>query len=542
MANAVDPVTVAATPKPIIPTNNFVVEQRPQAQQQQQHAHPPQPQIHTNANGPFMNHLNPKNGPELIWNGESTLLLVNFPDDKKILLPNNGMRNIFVPLTTSQNVDAILKKVSLGAQLHQPQQSTTVQLTSPMPKLSSHLHSHIQSSPIKIEKFQEIPVAQVTSPTHQLINCNSTGMVDILVDGRQLSVQSPFGLATKTNAQPCNGNVPSPQPPQLVTASTAHTTQSASPVSPANASKLLSNEFNGAHPSDMLLNGNMNNELSAVRCHSNCDDMFLKQTDIFLNNPDQIEMKQPKKESMEHESNTIDMKTFDDLELMELMGQQLDMDIGDDSCQLGNDKLVNMTNSNNATQAMSCRRDMNPSLQPSLSELIQQQQSPSLHGTSANSNRLLNDSSNTSTTTTNGQLFSDMRNLDSLPSAYDYNSNSFLDSTTSNNNNSLNLGSMDIEYFDNSLAQFDFAIPDATYHSNGLLTNPSQIGSNCSDTQMNHINSLMSNNSDSPSTSTHDIDQYYPNMGNTFTHNAMLDLFNIDDFKMTSDPMNWHAV
>lgn len=109
----------------------------------------------------------------------------------------------------------------------------------------------------------------------------------------------------------------------------------------------------------------------------------------------------------------------------------------------------------------------------------------------------------------------------------------------------LHLGSMDIEYFDNTLAQFDFALPPVTTP----LSTPNQTststsmnfdssgnngGCNTSDQQLmnalNASNSLMS----SPST-------YYPNTSSTM-NNHVLDLFNIDDFKMSGDSLPWSEV
>lgn len=541
--------TVTATPKT---NNSFTVERRCQPQQQQQpqsqsqqQPQAQQQQIHPTTNGAYVNHLNQKNGPELIWNGESTLLLVNFPDDKKFLVPNNAMRNIFVPFTATQNVDAILKKVNLGAQL-QPH-TAAVQLTS-LPKLSSHLQSPIQTSgsPIKVEKFHDMPVAQGTS-THQLIGrnhspavANLTGMVDILVDGQQLSVQTPFSLAAKTEPHNCNGVAGSPSMTSTSTPATK------------------SSDFSHVIPSDMMLNANMDSDISPMRGHSICDDMYLNETDIFLNDTgrndaasqkmlQQQQQPQPpdqshhlrngivKKEATEHDNNA-----FDDLELMELMGQQLDMDISDDSCQpisnMTSDKMLNMNNDsasnslNSPSQTMSCRRDMNPSLQPSLSELIQQQQTPSSHGSASNNSRLSGASNSADST----NMHTNYMNQDGLN---DYNSNFFLDNNTisSNNNNNLNLGSMDVEYFDHSLAQFDFAIP-CPNQSNGLMNNSSQLPL-YSESEM--TNSMAFN--PSGTNTNDDLGEYYSSSGSA-GHNNILDLFNIDDIKMSADPMNWYAV
>lgn len=79
-----------------------------------------------------------KNPNEFIWNGESTILLVNFPDDKKYVLSSNPqtatMQNIIVPISTGpQNINTIVKKINLSSQI----QSSTVP---PPPPLPVNLH------------------------------------------------------------------------------------------------------------------------------------------------------------------------------------------------------------------------------------------------------------------------------------------------------------------------------------------------------------------------------------------------------------------
>lgn len=185
----------------------------------------------------------------------------------------------------------------------------------------------------------------------------------------------------------------------------------------------------------------------------------------------------------------------------------------------------------------SCRRDMNPSLQPSLSELIEHQHQIRQHQQTLNShfnNQLSNRSSNNDT---NNNL---NNNLDSNPNnnLIDYNSPFYVGNQTNPiaTSSGLHLGSMDIEYFDNTLAQFDFSLPSSTAHltttSNQL---PSTVNFDTNDqTMMNSINT--NNGCMTPSSST-----YYSNT-NSNANNHVLDLFNIDDFKMSGDSLPWSEV
>lgn len=187
----------------------------------------------------------------------------------------------------------------------------------------------------------------------------------------------------------------------------------------------------------------------------------------------------------------------------------------------------------------SCRRDMNPSLQPSLSELIQQQQQnqhqirqqQTLNSHLNNHNR----SNSSSNNDTNNNLNS---NLDSNPNnnLIDYNSPFYLGNQTNPiaTSSGLHLGSMDIEYFDNTLAQFDFSLPSTA----SQLTAPNQtstVNFDVNDQQMvnsvNASNGIMTSNTSS----------YYPNSSSN-VNNHVLDLFNIDDFKMSGDSLPWSEV
>lgn len=196
-------------------------------------------------------------------------------------------------------------------------------------------------------------------------------------------------------------------------------------------------------------------------------------------------------------------------------------------------------NVNQQSMITSCRRNMNPSLQPSLSELIEhqqnqqqirQQQQQTLN--SHLNNHLSNRSSNNDT---NNNLSS---SLDSNPNnnLIDYNSPFYLGNQTNPiaTSSGLHLGSMDIEYFDNTLAQFDFSLPSSGTQLATANQTPSTTHFDGNDQPMvntvnNTSNGIMSSTS-----------AYYPNTSNN-ANNHVLDLFNIDDFKM-SDSLPWSEV
>lgn len=183
----------------------------------------------------------------------------------------------------------------------------------------------------------------------------------------------------------------------------------------------------------------------------------------------------------------------------------------------------------------SCRREMNPSLQPSLTELIQQQQqNQQIRPHQSLNNHLSNHRSNS---TSNNDTNNILLRLDSNPNnnLIDYNNPFYLGNQTNpitSSSSGLHLGGMDIEYFENTLAQFDFSLPPTS----SQLSTPSQSAAVHFDTNDGQlINSANPTNGIMTPTSS-----YYPNSNNTNNH--MLDLFNIDDFKMSGDSLPWSEV
>lgn len=298
------------------------------------------------------------------------------------------------------------------------------------------------------------------------------------------------------------------------------------------------NNFSGINSNLMLNSSNGGNVLSPMQ-HSNCDestnyDMLMAHA---MHSNDVKPSTLPSDQRMSEKIALNSCNDNIDFELLELLGQQLDMDITDDSCHpMNDDKMFNVPSNNcNPTlnnytpsmSSMSCRRDMNPSLQPSLSELIQQQQS----------------ATGSSNAVSNVNSPSDSMNMNNN-NLNDYNSPFYLDNgISSSTNNSLNLGSMDIEYFDNSLAHFDFSVP-CSNQSNSLLPDTAQ---NQSQQSAFDQNQMPSNNAASLSDVERmqcysSADESNANASSTSSQANMLNLFNLNDFKMTNDSMPWGEI
>lgn len=301
-----------------------------------------------------------KNPNEFVWNGESTILLVNFPDDKKYVLSSGGsnsqatataMQNFLVPISTSSsNLNAIVKKINLGTQL-QPQQPpppppppVSLHLTQiAAPKISSHQMNVNANKSRNVSKMapppphqhQTLPsinsavtVVNSTPPTNHQALHNSSHPHNVLLNN--VSATVPFA-----NIQPSVASVKK-----------EYSLYDASSSSAADTSMI---------PNDLLLSANAMDTMSPMQ-QSNCEDSC-NSFDLFLSeaaqsHSDIVKMhdhndkcvtamnvkKEPTTTMLPSMSTSVidpcnmDLKTFDDIELMELMSQQLDMDISDDSC------------------------------------------------------------------------------------------------------------------------------------------------------------------------------------------------------------------
>lgn len=460
-----------------------------------------------------------KVGPELIWTGEPTLLLVNFSDDKKFLLPNNSVPNILVPISGAQNMGDIMKKVNMVSQVQQPNNVHAQKL----PAINNQFnaaHQINQYNPRKDASKEIHSINGISNPV--LVNCNAVNNAKGPGDHKP-DVNMFGGNGIKREPNHFNGMSPSLVPSTDIT----------NAISPMQQSNCDSNSY------DMLLNNAVNNMPKSGNVSKM--DKLLSDKNAYNNysmgKKDEVMPSTSQLPPASHFNDNLDV------DLMELIGQQLDMDISEDTCQqMNDDKMFNMPGSNcsdsmssfSSPMSMSYRRDMNPSLQPSLSELIQIQQQQVPNSSSSGRNSMnMNDAGDSNLNMNNNNLH-----------VNDYSNSFYMDNNIGScNNNSLTLGSMDIEYFDNSLANFDFAVP-CTSQSNSLIAdNPSNQAHPYSD---NHM--IMASAAPSASASMSDVDRMncFSNTNGTGSsvdasnQGNMLDLLN--DFKMANDPISWGEV
>lgn len=255
-----------------------------------------------------------------------------------------------------------------------------------------------------------------------------------------------------------------------------------------------------------------------------------------------------------HTAQHASSSPFDDLELMELMGQQLDMDMNDDPCHqytLNNHmRLLNNENNicNDDGGSKINRRD--PSLQPSLNELIQQQQQQSQQNFSntfgichSNNNNNSNHSSNNGTS-----------------------NNSNANNNNNNNHNSPNIMDhlsysstpMDIEDFESSLSSFDFSQITGVSNEPPINTPPHMFGQSNTVGQAQQSQQQQMLHSQPTGSHLHNHNHQHHMLNNCVesmsSHDAydtplalnsenILDLFNIEDFRMSNDnSLPWSEV
>lgn len=418
-------------------------------------------QINNNNNNQNTHLDNNKRNVEIVWNGEPTLYLVNLQGKKDILNGNaetSVAPSILVPISAAQNTDMFFNKINANQQI-------------PIAKMD------VKPPPPQYEEATK-QVENSKKEQSQIM----TDVLDILIQNGELPADSIYGGGKVTD-----GRMGCIQPP-----SGAH-----------NLLKVEQDRLSA----DLTLNkpniGELNTPVidgKQLDCDDSMDsfDMLFRQTvqqpkhDLLLD----VKEKPPIPETLPSYNNingVVDIKPYEDLELMELMSQQLDMDIGLDQCaqyeHVNTDiKPVPMTIGNpiiNANQVPKLtRRDMNPSLQPSLNEIIQQKQSETI----ANNN---------------------------------YNNNYELCHTTP----------MDIEEFENSLSSFDFhTIGDI--HNDGQINTPQHPFTEQMHTQPmdQHLMDGMHHMQNGAGTSL------------SLGHGNILDLFNTDDFKMSNDALPWDEV
>lgn len=435
------------------------------------------PQLNNNNNNQNTQIDNNKRNVEIVWSGEPTLFLVNLQEKKDVLNGNvksSPAQSILVPIAAPQTTDMYLNKINANHQL-----PVTKMDTKPPPPQYEEATKQVEN--IKKEQQQFQNKSQIM-----------TDVLDILIQNGELPESAVYETKPMDNRlMGQHQQSPSTNAMRLV--------------------KVEPNRLSGEMVLTKVDQGGQTSEAMDIKQQADCDDsmdsfdMLFRQTVHQPKHDPSLDVKQKppidttvapyNNMSMSNMNNVVDIKPYEDLELMELMSQQLDMDIGLDPCpqyaQVNNSDHKQMPMSigngiiNTNQEPKLSRRDMNPSLQPSLNELIKQKQCENL----VNS----------------------------------YNNNFDVCHTTP----------MDIEEFENSLSSFDF-------HTIGDINNDGQINT----PQHTFIESVPTQSM----VHNHHIDAGHHNMQNgagsslSMNHTNILDLFNTDDFKMSSDALSWDDV
>lgn len=434
-----------------------------------------------------------------MWNGEPTLFLVNIPDNKRIInaVQQKPMPGILVPISAPISApitatlsgpvpppppplpptDLTVNRIALS----QPQQQTSPpplqpqtidktlpqyeeaakQLAATNKPAKNHIKSQVMTDVLEILiKNGELPETAVfdpTTPTTPGTNINLTP--SLIYHPTKVTLNSGPPKLTMLRGVPANSNIDN--------------VEMLSPMQP--------DCENSVSSFDLFLERQQQEKHDQQQAAK--PELMQQQPPTCPENNQQMVAQQSPEQRHQIVSNghQSDIKHFDDLELMDIIG----MEIGDEQYQSNpvKNSLINGNSSGIVSKAH--RRDMNPSLQPSLNELIMEQQQQ--QSTSYNNNF----------------------NFDGCNNNH-------------NNNNTFHSIPMDIEDFENSLSHFDF----------------SSIG--VSDEQINTpphpFSQLQQQNQQQPSignNSVVDVDSYDPNL--SINNDNYLDFFNIDDFKMGSD-------
>lgn len=410
-----------------------------------------------------------------------------------------------------------------------------VKTTSGTPVVKNHAKSQVMTDVLEIlirnGELPETAAFDPSTPTTPSLSSISTNAPTLTL----FTTASTSVPSTTTTLAPTKISTPPP------------TTVMARPASPP--SKLTLNLLPSLDNVEMLspMQPDCDNSVSSF-------DMFLEQQEQqhlhAEDNDDESHLKQNDDDDQHYHSNHEDNKQelhdrlhdqmlqqqqqHDDLELMELMGQQLDMDMTDEP-QFALTNHVRYMNTGICDNSDSKLNRRDPSLQPSLNEIImQQQQQQQQQSSGLFSFGLFNGS--------NGSVNSSSLNNNNTSSANNNNNNN---QSNANNNNHYPSIPMDIEDFENSLSSFDFSQITGVTDDHQINTPPHPFSSQAQQhhQQQHHIMNPMALSSlhhhNFVETSSSDS-SYDPPLA--LNHENILDLFNIDDFKMSNDTLNWGEV
>lgn len=468
----------------------------------------------------------PPSNVGLLWNGENqTLFLVGLQDKKLI----NGhqraasMPSIVFPFPTTQTVEQIIETKPL------------IQPTLTSHESIPHIQMEIKPPPPLYEEatkqLSNVTVTVKEEPTvvieKNIKSENLTDVLDILIKNGELPESALDPTTPTTAGTTIAQNI-------IFTNSNIKGIENNSQVNNPPQSLQTNGNANSLFPNSILLDTPSpieNIEMASPiqpDCHIDTENVA-KTLDIFL---------EPQQE--ERALNTSEINHFDDLELFELMSQQLDMDISDETCHNFPSSDSQQHNHHNQQQhhklsssGINTRRDMNPSLQPSISELIQQQQQRHNNSNNNNNNGNAHNNNNNNNNRNDGNSF-----CSGLTNGFDVDHHNFDLNGTNNNYSST---PMDVcDDFDSALVNFGFTnlshdsninTPPHPFSSSLSTISETSNGSGPQNLSCSSNGIVGSNGSQLYNGGTSDSDSFSSHI--PINQDNILDLFNIDDYKMS---------
>ncbi|XP_055707424.1 myocardin-related transcription factor A isoform X2 [Phlebotomus papatasi] len=423
-----------------------------------------------------------KNNVEIVWNGEPTLLLVNLRD-KKENHQQTSIPRILVPIAAKADVEPPPLK---------PQEIQVLGVKSE-PPLSVQFDemSGGAAEALKFITSQTTSTATPTTATKtngKIPHRNSqliTDVLEILIRNGELPESAAQIPVTPTTPGTATGGATGPPP--LMEGIVFTKPNLPAPTEVPEFGSASENGGNAVESMD-LLSPLHPDPISDAENAVDTLNMFLEQSSTGM-------------DAGGKECDPVDLNHFDDLAFMELMSHQMDMDITED----GPTEPPPPPPPYSRT-----RREMNPSLQPSLSELIQQQSSG---GFFANGGQ--------STGSGNNNLHSSI-----------------------SNNNLVNEIQMEMDEFSNSLPPFDFpALSGTLSHDVDNPTTPFTFSS------VSGLSTSTATTADDAAPTTSVVSSHcgaeqnlYDNAHVAMQQDNLLDLLSFDDLRMSGESMPWSEV
>ncbi|XP_055690584.1 myocardin-related transcription factor A [Lutzomyia longipalpis] len=427
-----------------------------------------------------------KNNVEIVWNGEPTLLLVGLRDKKENLSQQTSIPRILVPIAAKNDVDT-----STGTML-KPQEIQVVGVKQdPQQQVAVRFDEMPPAEALKFITAQAASTATSTQPATKtngkIPHRNSqmiTDVLEILIRNGELPESAAQIPATPTTPGTVAG---APLMEGIVFTKPSATAAVREVQQFSGQENGMSTSGGDVESMDLLSPLHPDPSIDAENAVDTLN-MFLEQTSTDL-------------DAGGKECDHVDLNHFDDLAFMELMNHQMDMDITEDSPAEQPPPPPPYSRT---------RREMNPSLQPSLSELIQQQ----------SGGGFFSNGSQSSTTGNNNH-------------------------SSMSNNNLVSEIQMEMDEFSNSLPPFDFpALGGTLSHDVDNPTPPFTFST------MGSLTSISATTADDAVPTTNVVttshcgaeQNLYDAAHVAMQQDNLLDLLSFDDLRMSGESMPWSEV